>query len=137
MEPYKSLLGCKPQPSSVAVRGISYNNVYGVSTGTHGVLLNCSRTVPCSAISLYNVVIVPKSQATVERVGTYSSPYDQVSQFKAQFLAAYGQKSGILPPYIKNARFSPPPIAKWRKHLIVETSQNCPNAYNIPSTWKR
>ncbi|CAI7864274.1 unnamed protein product, partial [Closterium sp. NIES-53] len=43
---------CREQKEAVAVTDVSFINVKGTANGTHAILFNCSRSVPCTSLLL-------------------------------------------------------------------------------------
>ncbi|XP_071699201.1 polygalacturonase QRT2-like [Rutidosis leptorrhynchoides] len=50
---------CKEQKSGVKITDVVYKNLYGTSSSNIAITLNCSKSVPCSGISLENINLEP------------------------------------------------------------------------------
>ncbi|KAK1420980.1 hypothetical protein QVD17_22992 [Tagetes erecta] len=46
---------CKEKKSGVKISDVTYKNIYGTSSSSVAITLNCSRSVPCSGISMENI----------------------------------------------------------------------------------
>ncbi|XP_076959502.1 polygalacturonase QRT2-like isoform X2 [Bidens hawaiensis] len=50
---------CKAKKSGVKISDVAYKNLYGTSSTSVAITLNCSRFVPCSGISMENINFAP------------------------------------------------------------------------------
>lgn len=69
--------------SGVRISNVIYKDIYGTSRTKVAINLNCSRSVPCSEISMESVHL------TSTQAGT---------KLNAQCTNAYGQQIDVLPP---------------------------------------
>ncbi|CAI5968416.1 unnamed protein product, partial [Closterium sp. NIES-64] len=76
---------CQEREEAVAVTNISFINVTGRANGTHAILFNCSRSIPCTSLLLSNIAISPN----VNRASRLAA---------AEFISAYGSTTGLLLP---------------------------------------
>ncbi|CAI5533014.1 unnamed protein product [Closterium sp. Naga37s-1] len=52
---------CRERQEAVAVTDISFINVKGTANGTHAILFNCSRSVPCTSLLVSGIAIAPSA----------------------------------------------------------------------------
>eukprot|EP00897_Mesotaenium_endlicherianum_P000501 jgi/Mesen1/10451/ME000082S09957 len=74
---------CKVQPNNVAYSDISITNIRGTTRGENGIYVNCSSTVPCRQVYMYNVDIASATGKTLKPI--FSNVY-------------YGVVSNVSPP---------------------------------------
>jgi polygalacturonase len=69
---------CKPRPGGVNVSGVTFQGLAGTHNHTLAALLNCSASLPCTALALEDVNLVPyqgwsPKQNVMECVNAYGS----------------------------------------------------------------
>ena len=99
----------QPGAQSLAVFNIHYENITGTSNGTHGIIFNCSDTMPCRGIQLNNINVVPAGDASL------------VSHFHN----VHGTSVGLTSPITPGQSWSPPAMTPQQWTMFQAQAAQC------------